>query len=123
MPQDPGPFVSLQVTPVSAPIQQAAPAPAPAKPLPAPVIMPPVTQDPVFSQPVVIESSTVYVQHAPVYAHPYFYHHPVHVRAAPVIIHRPHHGNGHGRTVHMPLQYRPQHSGMRVNIGYAGHLR
>ena len=120
MPQDPGPFVSLQVTPAGAQTQQ----PTPAMPLPAPVILPPVTQAPVFTQPVLIESSTVYVQHAPVYANPYFYHYPVvHVRAAPVIIYRPHHGYGHGRAVHVQPQHRPQHSGVRVNIAYAGQLR
>ncbi len=117
MPQDPGPFVSLQVTPVGAPTQQ----PAPAMPLPAPVILPPVTQAPVLTQPVVIESSTVYVQHVPVYAQPYFYQYPVHVRPAPVIIHQPYYG--HGGYVHRPPQHRPHHGGVRVNIGYSAHLR
>jgi uncharacterized protein YcfJ len=120
LPNDPGPFVSLQITPVGS-------QPAPAAPA-APVIQQPVTQAPVYTQPVVIESYTTYVP-APVYVHPRPYVHvrPVHVspyvyaRPAPVVIrhpHRPHHGHfqgyGHGNG----------HRGRGVvSIGYSGHFR
>ena len=111
MPQDPGPFVSLQVTPVSAPapMQQ-----------PAPIIVRPVTQAPVYTQPVVIESYTTYVQPVPVYAQPvYVQPAPVYVRPAPVIYRHPHHrpyyphGYGHNGG----------HSGGVVSIGFGGHFR
>ncbi len=115
LPQDPGPFVSLQVTPVGG-----MPAPAPA---PAPVIVRPVTQapvytapvvytQPVFSQPVIIESSTVYVQPAPVYVRPA----PVFV-AAPVYYGRPIHHHPYAHP------YRPYGYGTSVNIGYNGFYR
>ncbi len=111
MPNDPGAFVSLQVTPVGGQVIQPAPAPAP-------IIIRPVTQAPVFTQPVVIESYTTYVQTAPVYVQPPVYVHPRHVvvHPAPVVYVRPHYphhnryGHGHGnRAV--------------VNIGYSGHFR
>jgi uncharacterized protein YcfJ len=128
MPQDPGPYVSLQVTPVGGtPVQPAQPAPAP-----APVTVRPITAAPVYTQPVVIESSTVYVQPAypqQVYAQPVFsqpvysppvYTRPVIVRPAPVVyVHpyrHPHHP--HPRQVHTY----PRH-GTHVNIGYSGHWR
>jgi uncharacterized protein YcfJ len=113
LPQDPGPFVSLQVTPVGG---QAAPVP----PAPAPVIVRPVTQAPVYTQPVIVESYTTYVQPAPVVYAPA----PVFVQPAPVVryVHpRPvvvhghrspygHvHGHGHNRGV--------------VSIGYSGYIR
>jgi uncharacterized protein YcfJ len=93
MPQDPGPYVQLSVTPVSAP------APAPVI-QPAPVIVRPVTQAPVYTQPVVVESSTVYVQQPQVvYVRPPVY------QAAPVYHHYPRpHAHSH---LHPHLQ--PQH--------------
>jgi uncharacterized protein YcfJ len=114
MPQDPGPFVSLQVTPVGGqPVQPPAPA--------APVIVRPVTQAPVYTQPVVIESSTSYVEYvpAPVYVHPRPFVHPVRVRA-PVVIHRPHHGH-HVRPV--LAHPRHHHGGVQVSIGVGGVYR
>ncbi len=119
MPQDPGPFVSLQVTPVGGQVLQPAPAPV----IVRPVTQAPVYTQPVYTQPVVIESYTTYVQTAPVYVQPPVYVHPrpvyVHpryVHPAPVVYARPHHphhdrnGYGHGnRAV--------------VNIGYSGHFR
>jgi uncharacterized protein YcfJ len=114
MPQDPGPFVSLQVTPVGGQAVQ---------PAPAPVIVQPVSQAPVYQQPVVIESSTVYVQRvpAPVYVHPrpYVYAHPVYVRPAPVVYHRPHHGHPRPHHGHP----RPHHGGVHVSIGGSGYFR
>ena len=119
MPQDPGPFVQLSVTPVSAP------APAPVI-QPAPVIVRPVTQAPVYTQPVIVESSTVYVQQPQVvYVRP-----PV-VHAAPVYHHypRPHaHSHLHPHLQPQHLAY-PQHGyghrpqGAVVSIGYNGHFR
>jgi uncharacterized protein YcfJ len=114
MPNDPGPFVSLQVTPVGG-------TPAPAQS--APVIVRPVTQAPVYTPPVVIESYTTYVQPAPVYVQPPVYVHPrhVYVHPAPVVYARPHyphhrpvygHGHGHGHG----------NRGV-VTIGYSGHFR
>jgi hypothetical protein len=126
MPNDPGPFVSLQVTPVGGqPVQPFAPV------QPAPVIIRPVTQAPVYTQPVytqpaMIESYTTYVQTAPVYVQPApVYVHPrhVYVHPAPVVYARPHHPH------HNPYPYyRQGHShnqGNRavVNIGYSGHFR
>jgi uncharacterized protein YcfJ len=127
LPQDPGPFVSLQVTPVGG---QAAPLPAPT---PAPVIVRPVTQAPVYTQPVIVESYTTYVQPAPVYVHPapvVYAPAPVFVRPAPVVryvhprpvvvqghrspyghVHGYGHGHGHG------------HSRGVVSIGYSGYIR
>ena len=124
MPQDPGPFVQLSVTPVSAP------APAPVI-QPAPVIVRPVTQapviQPVYTQPVIVESSAVYVQPPQVvYVRP-----PV-VHAAPVYHHypRPHaHSHLHPHLQPQHLAYpqvrygNPQHDhghrthGAVVNIG------
>jgi uncharacterized protein YcfJ len=112
LPQDPGPFVSLQVTPVGgapvAPVQQA---PVIVRPVTqAPVYTPPVVYtQPVYTQPVVIESYTTYVQPAPVYVRPA----PVFVTTAPVYYGRPYH--------HHPHPYRPYGSG--VSIGYSGHFR
>jgi uncharacterized protein YcfJ len=116
LPQDPGPFVSLQVTPVGGAV-------APVQPAPAPVIVRPVTQapvytTPVYTQPVVIESYTTYVP-APVYVRPA----PVVVHPRPVVVHthRPPyghayghgygHGHGHG------------HNRAVVSIGYSGIIR
>jgi uncharacterized protein YcfJ len=111
LPQDPGPFVSLQVTPVGG---QAAPVPAPT---PAPVIVRPVTQAPVYTQPVIVESYTTYVQPAPVYVRPAPVVRYVHPRPVVVQGHRsPYghvngygHGHGHSRGV--------------VSIGYSGYIR
>ncbi len=111
LPNDPGPFVSLQVTPVGgavAPVQ------------PAPVIVRPVTQapvytQPVYSQPVVIESYTTYVQPAPV----------VYVRPAPVYVTAPV-AYGHHRPYYAPYPYRHGHGhghGNVVSIGYSGYIR
>lgn len=112
LPQDPGQFVNLQVTPVGgAPVS-----PAPA----APVIVRPVTQapvytQPVYTQPVVIESyttyvepRTVYVRPAPVYVRPA----PVFVSAAPVYHVRPR-GHVHGHP----------HRQNGVSISYNGYYR
>jgi uncharacterized protein YcfJ len=111
LPQDPGPYVSLQVTPVGGAV-------APVQPAPAPVIVRPVTQapvyttpvytTPVYTQPVVIESYTTYVQPAPV----------VYVRPAPVVYghpYRPYHGHGQGHG------YGPSRG--VVSIGYSGYIR
>jgi uncharacterized protein YcfJ len=122
MPQDPGPYVQLSVTPVNTP--------APAQP--APVIVRPVTQAPVYTQPVVVESSTTYIEHprvvyvrpapvihAPVvygrpHAHSHLHPHlqPQHL-AYPPVRHAPHHGHGHGHRGHGPV----------VSIGFGGHFR
>lgn len=118
LPQDPGPFVSLQVTPVGG---QAAPPPQP-----APVIVRPVTQAPVYTEPVIVESSTVYIQQQPqvVYVRPA----PVYV-APPYAYRRPHahsHLHPHLQPQHLAYpvnQYRqPRHGGV-VSIGYTGHYR
>jgi uncharacterized protein YcfJ len=124
MPQDPGPFVQLSVTPVSAP--------APAQVQPAPVIVRPITQAPVYTQPVIVESSTVYVAQPPV----------VYVRPAPLIVHaapnyaaypRPHahsHLHPHLQPQHLayPTPRYVQPHGHRghgnvVSIGYTGYYR
>lgn len=117
MPQDPGPFVQLSVTPVApAPVIQ-----------PAPVIVRPVTQAPVYTQPVIVESSTVYVQQPQVvYARPA----PVVYYPAPVVYARPHaHSHLHPHLQPQHLAY-PQHGyrpygphGSVVSIGYNGHFR
>jgi uncharacterized protein YcfJ len=116
MPQDPGPFVSLQVTPVGsgvAPVQQ------------APVIVRPVTQAPVYTQPVIVETSTLYVQQPQV----------VYVRPAPVYVApaygyaRPHahsHLHPHLQPQHLAYpanHYRHPRHGSVVSIGYSGHFR
>ncbi len=125
MPQDPGPFLQLSVTPVStpAPVVQ-----------PAPVIIQPVTQAPVYTQPAFVESSTVYIEQprvvylrpAPVYhAAPAYHHYPrphahshlhphlqPHHLAYPQVRHVPQHGYGH-RGGH----------GSVVSIGFSGRLR
>ncbi len=126
LPQDPGPFVSLQVTPVGGATQ-----PAPIQP--APVIVRPVTQapiytQPIYTQPVIVESSTVYVQQPQV----------VYVRPAPVYqvaptyyYPRPHahsHLHPHLQPQHLAYPQRPHHQphhGHRnvVSIGYSGYLR
>jgi uncharacterized protein YcfJ len=116
MPQDPGPYVSLQITPVSAPVS---PSSTPAEPIApvAPVIVRPVTQAPVFIEPPVI-SSYSYVQPvvvappAPVWVRPA----PVYV--APVVVPRVvyRHPHPHGHPYH-------QRGGAVVNIGYHGHWR
>jgi uncharacterized protein YcfJ len=121
MPQDPGPYVSLQVTPVSTSV----PVPAPVQP--APVIVRPITQAPVFTQPVIVESQTVYVQQPrTVYVHPA----PVVYRAAPAVVYARPHAHSH---LHPSLQ--PQHvayptvrhsshrSHNSVSIGYTGVYR
>jgi hypothetical protein len=120
LPNDPGSFVSLQVTPVGGqPIQ---PAPVIA---PAPVIVRPVTQAPVYTQPVIVETSTVYVQQPQV----------VYVRPAPVYVApaygygRPHaHSHLHPHLQPQHLAYpanhhrQPRH-GSVVSMGYTGHYR
>jgi uncharacterized protein YcfJ len=120
LPQDPGPFVSLQVTPVGgAPVQQAPVQPAPVIVRPvtqAPVYTQPVYTQPVYTQPVVIESYTTYVQPVPVYVRPA----PVFVQAAPVFYGRPH------PHYYQPYPYRPGYGhghGNTVSIGYSGHFR
>ncbi len=122
MPQDPGPFVSLQVTPVGGQVIQPAPAPAP-------VIIRPVTQVPVYTQPVIVESSTVYVQQPQV----------VYVRPAPVYVAPAYvYGRPHAHS-HLHPHLQPQHlaypapryvhphgyrgHGNVVSIGYSGHFR
>jgi uncharacterized protein YcfJ len=122
MPQDPGPFVQLSVTPVStpAPVQT------------APVIVRPVTQAPVYTQPVIVESAPVYVQQPQV----------VYVRPAPVVVHTPAYGRPHAHS-HLHPHLQPQHlayphgwrghpyshphghrhQGNVVSIGYSGHFR
>ncbi len=118
MPQDPGPFVALQVTPVSPAVQ---PVPVLQPPPPA-VIVRPITQAPVYTQPVVIESYTTYVEHAPAYVHrPHVQHvyvRPAPVYAPPVVYHRPPHP--HHRP-HYPHGHRPGHG--VVSIGFGGHFR
>jgi uncharacterized protein YcfJ len=130
MPQDPGPFVGLQVTPVAPAVQP------PPVIQPAPVIVQPVTQapviQPVFTQPVVIESYTTYAEHprvvyvrpapvihAPVvYGHPHAHSHlhphlqPQHL-AYPHVRHVPRHVPHHGYRPHRPV----------VSIGFGGHFR
>ena len=66
LPNDPGQFVKLQVTPISA-----APAPAPAPVAAAPVYTAPVYSTPVYSQ--VEYTTTQYIQAAPVVAYPVYY--------------------------------------------------
>lgn len=116
MPQDPGPFVSLQVTPVSSP------APATVQPAPAPVIVRPITQAPVYTQPVVVETSTVYVQPAPVIVHPAR----VVYQAAPAVVYgRPHahsHLHPHLQPQHLAYPQRYAH-GSSVSLGYTGYFR
>jgi uncharacterized protein YcfJ len=112
LPQDPGPFVSLQVTPVGGAVQ---PAPVPA---PAPVIVRPVTQAPVYTQPVIVESYTTYVQPAPVYVQAA----PVYVRPAPVFVAPVVYGRPHP-YYYAPYPYRHGGYGSSVSIGYAGHFR
>jgi uncharacterized protein YcfJ len=110
MPQDPGPYVGLQVTPVTQPVQPAQPVQAPAPVIqPAPVIVRPVTQAPVYVEPVVV-SSYSYVQPVVVAAPPPVWVHPARVVVAPAVVYRhPHHH-----------YYRPyhRHGGAVVNIGY-----
>lgn len=113
MPQDPGPFVSLQVTPVGGqPVQPV---------LPNPVIVRPVTQAPVITQPVTVESTTVFVDQPPV----------VYVRPAPVIVHapayaypRPHaHSHLHPHLQPQHLAYPTVRSGHPYRQGHGGHVR
>ncbi len=140
MPQDPGAFVNLQVTPVGSQVQPAAPVIV--RPVTqAPVYTQPVYSQPVYSQPVIVESSTVYVQPAPVYVHrapvivhaapnyaayprPHAHSHlhpslqPQHLAyfpAQPHVQHAPHHGRPHH-------PHAPRH-GSTVSIGYSRHLR
>jgi hypothetical protein len=119
MPNDPGPYVNLQVSPVSgssaAPGSYSMPAP-PVQPAPvirpisqAPVFTTPAFVQPGFAQPVVVESYTTYVQPAAVYVRPA----PVFV-AAPVYYGRPYGYYGH--------PYRPYGYGTSVSIGYRGHF-
>jgi uncharacterized protein YcfJ len=118
LPNDPGPFVSLQVTPVGGAV-------APVQPAPAPVIVRPVTQAPVYTQPVIVETSTVYVQQPQV-----VYVRPAPVYVAPAYVYaRPHahsHLHPHLQPQHLayPGNYyhQPRH-GSVVNIGYSGHFR
>ena len=124
MPQDPGPFVQLSVTPVAAP--------APIQVQPAPVIIRPITQAPVYTQPAIVESSTVYVQQPPV----------VYVRPAPVLVYAAPHYSAYPRPhahSHLHPHLQPQHlaypapryvhpHGHRANrnvvgIGYTGYYR
>jgi hypothetical protein len=98
MPSDPGPFVSLQVTPVGGqPVQPTQS---------APTIVRPVTQAPVYTQPVIVESSTVYVQQPQVvYVRPA----PVYVRPAPVYGPPAHvYGRPHAHS-HLHPHLQPQH--------------
>lgn len=76
MPNDPGPYVRLQVTPVGAmPSPQASVQPGFIQPQQAqPVYGQPVYTQPVYSQPVY--SQPVYVQQAPVVAYPGYYSRP-----------------------------------------------
>ena len=115
LPQDPGPFVSLQVTPVGGQIVQPAPAPAP-------VIVRPITQSPVYTQPVIVESSTVYVQQPQVvYVRPAPVYHVAPVRHNP----RPHahsHLHPHLQPQHLAYPQRSHHGNV-VSIGYSGHFR
>lgn len=117
LPQDPGPYVQLSVTPVTTPV----PAPAPVQP--APVLVRPVTQAPVYTQPVIVERSTVYVQPAPVvYVQPA----PVVYRPAAQVVYGVPHAHSH---LHPHLQ--PQHlaypryfsNSPQVSIAYSGYLR
>jgi uncharacterized protein YcfJ len=117
MPNDPGPFVSLQVTPVGGqPVQ-----PNP----PAPVLVRPVSQAPLYTQPVVVESSTVYVQQPQV----------VYVRPSPIFWGAAHaHARPHAHS-HLHPHLQPQHLAYPANyyrqpvvgsvasIGYTGHFR
>ena len=127
LPQDPGPFVSLQVTPVGVATQ-----PAPAQPAPVivrPVVQAPVIQTPVYTQPVIVESSTVYVQQPQV-----VYVRPAPVIHAPPVYHhypRPHahsHLHPHLQPQHLAYPQPPHHQphrrpGSVVSIGYSGHFR
>jgi hypothetical protein len=122
LPQDPGPYVSLQVTPVGgtpvAPVAPMPPAPIIVRPVTqAPVVVPPVvyTAAPVYTQPVVVESYTTYVQPAPVYVRPA----PVVVAAPAVVYGRPHYHHHHG---YRPHYGHGSHRGV-VSIGYHGHFR
>ncbi len=108
LPQDPGPFVSLQVTPVGGQPVQPTPMPAP-----APVIVRPQTQAPVYVQPVILESYTTYVQPARVYVRPA----PIFVQAAPVV-YAPRY-----QTRPYPHQRHGPHYGTSVSIGYTGYSR
>jgi uncharacterized protein YcfJ len=128
MPQDPGPYVGLQVTPVAAPAPvQVQPAPVIVRPVTqAPVYTQPVYNQPIYTQPVVVETSTIYVQPAPVYVHPVVVPAPVYVRPAyvhapavfapPVVVRYPQHHGGY--RPHRPYGY-----GSSVSIGYHGHFR
>lgn len=129
LPQDPGPFVSLQITPVGgAPAAPVQPAQA------APVIVRPITQAPIYTQPVIVESSTVYVQQPQV-----IYPQVVYVRPAPVYHPAPayqHYPRPHAHS-HLHPHLQPQHlaypqsphqpphhrRGSVVSIGYSGHIR
>ena len=118
LPQDPGPFVGLQVTPVGVATQ----------PAPAPVVVRPVTQSPVFTQPVTIETSTVYVQQPQViYMRPAPVYHvaPQHHYARP---HAHSHLHPHLQPQHLAYPQRPFHAQPHrprgvVSIGYSGYLR
>ena len=129
LPQDPGPFVSLQITPVGSATQSA-------PTVPAPVIVQPVAQTPIYSQPVVIESSTVYVQQPQViYVHPAPVYH-VAPNYPPNYHHdpRPHahsHLHPHLQPQHLAYAQRPNHQphqpqhrpGSVISIGHGGHFR
>lgn len=117
LPQDPGPYVQLSVTPVTSPV----PAPAPVQP--APVLVRPVTQAPVYTQPVIVETSTVYVQQPPVvYVAPA----PVVYRPAARVVYRAPHAHSHLHP-HLQVQhlaYPRQHAGgTRVSVGYSSYWR
>jgi uncharacterized protein YcfJ len=71
MPQDPGPTVRLQVTPVSAAPEYAPPAPVYSTPAPAVTTPAPVVTAPVVTAPVVVPTTVVYP--ATYYARPYYY--------------------------------------------------
>lgn len=117
LPQDPGPFVQLSVTPVTTPV----PAPAPVQP--APVLARPVTQAPVHTQPVVVETSTVFVQQPPlVYVAPA----PVVYRPAARVVYGVPHAHSHLHP-HLQVQHlaypRLHASGTKVSVGYNTYWR
>jgi uncharacterized protein YcfJ len=114
MPQDPGPFVGLQVTPV-APATPAPPVVQPAAP--APVIVRPVTQAPEYVEPVVI-SSYSYVQPVVIAPPPPVWVRPAPVYVAPAVVYRHPHRYPHGYPYYGHPHRRP---GAVVNIRYHGH--
>jgi uncharacterized protein YcfJ len=119
LPQDPGPFVSLQVTPVGSATQ-------PATPVAAPVITRPVTQLPAFTQHAVIETSTVYVQQPQiVYLRPQPVYAPTPIYIAPAYYEQPrrHYPHGHPYRPHGNGNGNWNSNGTNISIGYSGHFR